>query len=254
MNAFDGIKWHYELLGFRGVCAEASFRLFGRPREFTVTPEGLTNRVYLRSSTSDLCAYRDVLIYKTKVYDAGIPNFSPTTIVDAGAHIGMASIGFAHAYPAARIVALEPEPANFNALVRNVSSYSNIVPIQAALWKEDGVVSLGQSTAHPKGAFQIVENGPTRVRAVTVRSLMRETGIPYIDLLKVDIEGAEKEVFESCDWIERVRVIAIELHDRITPGCRAAAQTAARGLQSCDRGEVTFYWNDHPRNGSDPQK
>ena len=253
MKAFDGIKWYYELLGLRGVCAEASFRLFGRPREFRVTPKGLVHSVHLRPSTSDLCAYRDVLIYKTKDYDAGILNFNPRTIVDAGAHIGMASIGFAQAYPAARIIAVEPEPANFNVLVRNVSSYRNIVPIQAALWKADGEVSLGPSTAHPKGAFHIVDGGPIRARALTVRSLMRETGIPCIDLLKVDIEGAEKEVFESCDWIETVQVIAIELHERVKPGCRTAVQTAARHLQSCDRGEITFYWNEHHRNGPDPQ-
>jgi len=244
VNAFDGLKWHYELLGIRGVCAETSFRLFGRPAEFTLTPRGFDHMIHLRPKTSDLCAYRDVLIYKTKHYDPRIPNFSPKVIVDAGAHIGMASIGFARAYPQAKIIALEPEPENFNALVRNVAPYPLIVSMQAALWKEDGIISLGSSTIHPKGAFQIMDGGPIRVRSVTMGSLMRENGIVFVDLLKLDIEGAEKEVFESCDWTQRVGVIAVELHDRVKPGCRAAVQEAARGFRSCDRGEVTFYWSE----------
>jgi FkbM family methyltransferase len=161
--------------------------------------------------------------------------------VDAGAHIGMASILFALEYPTARIIAIEPEPSNFAALVRNTASYKTITPIQAALWREDGQVTLGASNAHPKGAFQIVENGTQRVRAITMDTLMHETGIHSIDFLKVDIEGAEVEVFESCPWIRNVRVIAIELHDRVRPGCSSVVKNAARDLHCDQRGEVTFF-------------
>ena len=130
----------------------------------------------------------------------------------------MASILFALKYPTARIIAIEPEPSNFAALVRNTTPYKIITPIQAALWREDGEVTLGPSTAHPKGAFQIVDNGRQRVRAITMDTVMREAGIDSIDLLKMDIEGAEIEVFESCPWIKKVQVLAIELHDRVRPG------------------------------------
>jgi FkbM family methyltransferase len=160
--------------------------------------------------------------------------------VDAGAHIGMASILFALKYPHARIIAIEPESSNFAALVRNTAPYKTITPIQAALWQEDGEVTLGPSNAHPKGAFQIVENGRQRVRAIKMDTLMRETGIASIDLLKVDIEGAEIEVFQSCSWIKSVRVIAIELHDRVRPGCSSVVKNAARGLRFDQQGEVTF--------------
>jgi FkbM family methyltransferase len=161
-------------------------------------------------------------------------------IVDAGAHIGMASISFVLRYPQAMVVAVEPEPTNFAALLRNVAPYKNIVPVKAALWEDDGEVWLGPSNVHPKGSFEIVDRGQVQVRAITIRSLMRELRIPSIDLLKLDIEGAEKEVFETCDWIESVGTIAIELHDRVKPGCRAAMQAAARNFRFEDRGAVTF--------------
>jgi hypothetical protein len=50
----------------------------------------------------------------------------------------------------------------------------------------------------------------------------------HIDILKVDIEGSEKEVFEnSSTWIDRIRVIVIELHDRYKKGCSQAVWRAA---------------------------
>ena len=234
-------KWYYEFSGIRGVSAATSFRLVGRPRELAITPSGARYPVFLRLSTSDVCSYRDVLICQDKRYDPGIPDFSPQTIIDVGAHIGMASLLFAYRYPKTRIIAVEPEPANFTALVRNVSPYKNIVPVQAALWKEDGEVGLGKSTAHPKGAFAIAEEGERRVRAITMGTLMKETGVNTIDFLKVDIEGAEKEVFQNCAWLKNVRVMAIELHDRVRPDCRSAVESAAIGFR-CDRqGDVTFF-------------
>jgi FkbM family methyltransferase len=241
VGVWRGLKWYYEVCGGRGVCAVASFRLCGRPRELAIVPPQSNHQVYLRIDTSDFCAYRDVLIFKSKSYDPSVPDFSPSTIVDVGAHIGMASILFALKYPAARIISIEPEPSNFAALMRNTAPYKTITPIQAALWREDGEVTLGPSHAHPKGAFQTFGNGQQQVRAVTLETLMREINIPSIDLLKVDIEGAEVEVFESCPWISNVQVIAIELHDRVRPGCSSVVKNAAGVLRCHQKGEVTFF-------------
>jgi FkbM family methyltransferase len=246
MSILDGIAWYYDLCGVRGIGAAASFQLFDWPRELTVTARGTSHPVHLRMGTSDFCAYKDVLVCREKEYDPRMADFSPSVIVDAGAHIGMASISFACSYPQARIIAVEPEPSNFAALLRNIAPYQNIVPVNAAIWKDDGEVCLGPCEVHPKGAFQIVERGQVLVRAMTMRTLMREMGIQVIDFLKVDIEGAEKETFEACDWIESVRTIAIELHDRVKPGCRAALQMAATDFRFEDRGEVTFCFSQRP--------
>jgi FkbM family methyltransferase len=234
-------KWYYEFSGMRGVSAATSFRVFRRPRELAITPPESSYPVFLRLSTSDVCSYRDVLICQDKPYDPRIPNFSPHVVVDVGAHIGMASLLFGHRYPKARIIAVEPEPANFVALVRNTSPYKNIVPVQAALWKEDGEVRLGKSSAHPKGAFAIAEDGDQRVRAVTMETLMRENELSTIDFLKVDIEGAEREVFQNCAWIKNVGVMAIELHDRVQPGCWSTVQSATADFCSDRQGDVAFF-------------
>jgi FkbM family methyltransferase len=248
MGLWQGLKWYYEVCGSRGICAVASFRLLGRPRELAIAPLQFNQPVHLRIDTSDFCAYRDVLIFRSKSYDPGLPGFSPTTIVDVGAHIGMASILFAIQYPAARIIAIEPEPSNFAALVRNTTPYKTITPIHAALWREDGEVFLGASQAHPKGAFQLVKDGGLQVRAVTMDTVMRETGIDSIDLLKVDIEGAEIEIFKSCPWIRKVRVLTIELHDRLRPGCTWAVKNATKDFHFTQQGEVTVFYRTRESN------
>jgi len=86
-----------------------------------------------------------------------------------------------------------------------------------------------------------VEDGDQRVRAVTMETLMKENGISTIDFLKVDIEGAEKEVFQNCTWIKNVRVIAIELHDRLRPDCLSTVQSAAVDFRSDRQGDIAFF-------------
>lgn len=119
---------------------------------------------------------------------------------------------------------MEAEASNFAILAKNVGRYANISPIHAALWNRDGEIGVSEpdpaSGAFGKWGFVAREDGGARVRAVTMRTLLAEMNIDRVDLLKVDIEGAEKEVFETCDWMERVGVLIIEIHDRFRPGCK----------------------------------
>lgn len=241
MGFLQGLKWYHEICGIKGILGVSSFRLCGSPRELTVVPAETPQPVHLRIGTSDFCSYADVLIRKTKSYIPAIVDFDPQTIIDVGAHVGISSILFALKYPRAKIFAVEPEESNFRALVRNVKAYRNIVPIRAALWRQDGEVGLTQSDAHPKGSYRVTENGTQMVRAITMTALMRDARIESIDLLKVDIEGAEIQVFADCPWIGKVGVIAIELHDRVRPGCRSMVKAAAGDFQCDEVGEVTFF-------------
>lgn len=172
--------------------------------------------------------------------------FMPKTIVDLGANIGMASVYYANQYPEAKIVAVEAEASNFAALCRNVRSYRNTLPVHAAVWSGDGLVTMTTPEGTDAGidtlTFAVREGDGTQVRSVTMTTLMRETGISSIDLLKVDIEGAEKEVFEAAsDWIHGIGCIAIELHDRFKPGCASALRSVTGDFLESQRGETTFY-------------
>ena len=242
MSVLDGLAAYYRMFGLRGVLAISAYRLSERPKEITAHPPGIRNPVQIRVRTSDPSTYEGILLRGEYVFD--LP-FSPKIIVDAGANIGMASIYFAHTYPEAKIIAIEPEASNYAVLARNVLPYPAIVPVHAALWNRDGEINVGQPNpatgASGKWAFVTHEGSGPKVRAITMQTLMGEMCIPVIDLAKIDIEGAEQEVFEDTRWLTGVGCLMIELHDRFRPGCSAVVEPAMKGFAHSQRGETTFY-------------
>lgn len=241
-RVIECLRIYHRPLGIRGVGAICSYRLFGWPKELAVAPAGMRSPVYIRMRTTDVSVYHEVL--NCGQYAIDLP-FSPKIIVDAGANIGMASLYFATKYPYARIIAIEPEISNFAILAQNVAAYPNIVPIHAALWNRDGGIGVNTPESFEnlqnKVGFVVREGQGVPVRAITLRTLMREMGIPSIDILKVDIEGAEKEVFDACDWMDTINCLMIELHDRFKPGSSAAVDAVADGFLSSKHGETTVY-------------
>jgi FkbM family methyltransferase len=240
---FWGFRMYQRPLGAKGVLAYCSHRVFGSPKTIVVKATEISNPVTLRIRTTDVSGYEQILLRGH--YGLSLP-FVPQTIVDLGANIGMASLYYAHAYPEARIVAVEAEASNFEVLLRNVRPYPKILPIHAAIWNRDGEVAMTTPPEADGGIDKTIfiahEGEGTRVRAITMRTLMEDARISSIDLLKVDIEGAEKEVFETArEWIQNVRCIAIELHDRFKPGCRPAVSAVTEDFLESEKGETTIY-------------
>jgi FkbM family methyltransferase len=244
MSLVAGFRSHYQSLGVRGVLAATGRRLIGHPKTITVRPKSVRHPVTLRLHTTDLGAYEGVLLAREYEVERHEP---PKVILDAGANIGMASLYFANRHPEARIVAVEAESSNYRILAHNVRHYPQITPIHAALWKTDGWINVSApdpaSGAHGEWGFVTTRNagGGPQVRSLTVQTLMRETGVQAFDLAKIDIEGAEIEVFEDSSWLSGVRCLMIELHDRFRPGCGAKVEPAMSGFARTQRGETVFY-------------
>jgi FkbM family methyltransferase len=243
MGILRGFADHYNVFGIRGVLAVSACRLMGHPAAITAHPPGVRHAITIRLRTTDGSVYRDILL-RGEYGNFDLP-FTPKTIVDAGANTGMASIYYTHRYPNARIISIEAEASNFEILRRNVAKYPNVTPIHAALWNRDGFINVSEpdpaTGAFGKWGFVTSEAPGSQVRAITMRTLMTEREIDSIDLLKLDIEGAEKEVFESCDWMDHIRALVVELHDRFKPGCSAAVAARTSGYSRSERGELTLY-------------
>jgi FkbM family methyltransferase len=179
--------------------------------------------IHLRPFSTDVKVFREIFLFRTYLYDISP---SPCVIVDAGANTGLSSVFFACRFPAATVYAIEPERSNFDCLLRNIKHYGNITAVQTALWCRDTVLKIHDQD-EDQWAFTVEEcnnDDPHAFTAMSLTSLMQRYQISHIDLLKLDIEGAEKEVFlENCDyWLMRTKVIMIELHDWIKPGCSSA--------------------------------
>jgi FkbM family methyltransferase len=181
----------------------------------------------LRSSTADINVFEQIFIRGQYRFQL---SYEPKLIVDAGAHIGCATVYFALTYPHAVIIALEPEPRNFELLATNTAAYRNVVPLRAALWGKPSAMSIVDSGAST-WAFRVREDAASQAAGIlglTMSEIIAWCGMVPVDLLKIDVEGAEKEIFagDCSAWLDHVGTIMIETHDRITPGCSQALARA----------------------------
>jgi FkbM family methyltransferase len=204
---------------------------FGRS-EFQINVPGIAHPVWIRPHTSDVDVFDQIFI--GEAYD--LPFAIPAgLILDLGANVGYASVYFAKRYPDARIVAVEPETSNFQALARNTEPYSNVIAVEAAIWPRAEQLAVDKSG--PAWAFQVTAKGTAgmpSVNGITIDDVLARWGNgTSVDLLKIDIEGAEKELFSApCDsWLARTRIIVIELHDRTVPGCEQALERTTRNYR-----------------------
>jgi len=187
--------------------------------------------VFLRSSTSDALNFEQIFICRQ--YE---PPFhwhkKVNLVIDAGAYIGLASVYFANRYPEAGILAIEPEPSNFNMLKLNTSLYPKVSLIQGAVWNNSSVLTIANPSAK-KWAFQVREasnsasTGP-KISGIKISDALKLSGSTHIDILKLDVEGAEVEIFSSNyeDWLAKVDLLIVELHDRRRPGCSSSFYSA----------------------------
>jgi FkbM family methyltransferase len=181
----------------------------------------IRGEIFFRETPSDHYTFGDIFeqeVYKTVLRH--VPNCS--TIVDLGANIGFASLYFAAIYPSARMVAVEPNRENFELLRTNLSGLireGRCIPLQAAVWsarKSLAVDPKWQVGAY--NAFRLLDQEATQssnefVEGFTMDEILLISKLPTVDLLKVDIEGAEVELFRNdISWLSRVRAIAIEFH------------------------------------------
>lgn len=174
---------------------------------------------------------------------------NPKVIVDAGANVGTSALYFSKRFPAAQIIAIEPEQSNFEMLTLNVSDRSNVIPVHAALWGAKGHRIIKDRSTGDWGYTMIDVTGSAKstgqdIECVTVNEIMKRFSIDFIDLLKLDIEGSEKNVLEhSSGWIHQVGVISVELHDRIVMGCDRSFYLATTDFTVFERSgeKVTAY-------------
>jgi FkbM family methyltransferase len=254
MAIIDGIRGTYSLFGFSGLVLVTKSRLLRKPVEVAVSAPGILHPVHLRLRTSDVSVFSQVFVIDE--YNMEFQKY-PRVIVDAGANIGLTSIFYANKYPEARILAIEPESSNYEILKKNIAPYSKITAVHAGLWKDNkdlNVVDPGLG----KYGFQTMDHRESgrsdnieSVPGVTIDRLMADYELEHIDILKIDIEGAEKEVFENASsWINRVGVVEVEMHDRLKTGCSQAVYAATKTFDfECRKGETVFlvrkeYWGE----------
>lgn len=189
----------------------------------TLKSKKFKNSIQIRKSDSDLPIFYQV--FAELQYDVDYYlNFNPINIIDCGANVGYSSLYFANHFPNAKIIAIEPQKNNYKQLQINLRNYPNVNTINAAIW--DKKISLIiKDEDEWSASFEVTEQNTNQqenlnLEGITIQELMEKNNMPTIDILKIDIEGAEYNLFSNNphSWLSITKCLIIELHDLLSPG------------------------------------
>jgi FkbM family methyltransferase len=175
--------------------------------------------IYLRTYAGDIRMFYEIFWEEAYRLPPALVKGSMVG-VDAGANIGMTALYFSIICPGSRIFCIEPDADNFRMLRQNLAAErERVVLIEAALYDRDGRVGFGRERWAYNSRIDERDDrdGPDEnsgtVKAVRLDSLLDQYRLEWVDLLKIDIEGAEDKVFSGGGgWLSRVAMILIEVH------------------------------------------
>ncbi|OJW75067.1 FkbM family methyltransferase [Spirosoma sp. 48-14] len=178
--------------------------------------------IHLRKLGSDNLVFHQVIYsdeYAVVKSILKLNNIIVKNILDCGANIGLTTIEMSICFPNANIVSIEPDKLNFKQLCLNTKEYENVYCEECAIWYEERTLYLDESFRdNLEWSRRTIEKSKTgaEVKGTTIEQILNKYNIDVIDLLKIDIEGAEKYLFDKVEYLsflENTRVIAIEIHD-----------------------------------------
>lgn len=186
----------------------------------------------IREGTSDINVFKQIFVLRD--YNIKL-NIKPKLIIDAGAYVGYSSLYFSSMYPDAQIIAIEPEESNFKMLEKHTRDISNIKRIKAGLWYKDSLLKIVDEGLGKWGVMtkEVSKQKDYDIKGITIDTILKGSNFDEIDILKIDIEGAEKELFSKNfeSWLGKVNILIIELHDRLKEGCSESFYSAMNKYQ-----------------------
>ncbi len=180
----------------------------------------LTNSISLRKGTSDVPTFYQVFL--DEQYHVLSKYKSAKVVIDAGANIGLFALKIHSSIPDAVIICLEPDKSNFDLLTKNIIKYPKIKAINCGLWNKDTKLRVYDKYDYGNWGFVVEEDLLSgTISALTIDTIMNQNQLSEIDILKIDIETSEKQLFSSNyqEWLPKVKVILIEFHDWLEKGC-----------------------------------
>ena len=181
----------------------------------------IAGKVWLREPGTDCGTFMEVAIRQIyKRVTERIPDCR--YVLDLGGNIGLASLFFATRFPKCQIAIVEPDKGNYELLQRNLAGLVACGRCQlfhGAVWSDN--VPLVVSAPLEGTEFDAIQvscaspclEAGVSVQGYTIASLLELSHFPHVDILKIDVEGAEVELFRGdMVWLSKVNAITIEFH------------------------------------------
>lgn len=219
-------EYYFHLIAFKGFLKQENNKNF-----VSYYPNfGVTARLRKRPS-SDLNVFAQIYQYDEykpliETFQKHFPNDKKLNIIDAGSNIGLASVYLSKHFPSSNFICIEPDTSNFESINYNleVNKIKNVIKIKGGLWSKNTNLKIVNDFRDQKDWSIRVEETTEAgdLKAFSVNYLMKEHHFEVIDILKIDIEGSEKEAFTSSNadvsFLSKTKCIAIEIHDEFN--CR----------------------------------
>jgi FkbM family methyltransferase len=213
-------------------------------------------RMLLRRHTTDFHIFNQV--FRSQEYEPILALFGqmersgPVRIVDAGSNVGCSPIWWLCCFPGAEVVAIEPDANNFNLMEENVSlnhAGKSVVALRRALWSSAEKLHISQDFRDGREyAFSVspaASSAPQdAVDGITLPEILASREWSGIDILKVDVEGAERYLFEEMQQAEinlrGVSILALEIHDEVADRQKIEINLRRLGFELSHHHETVF--------------
>ncbi len=226
-------------------------------KDFVVYYPNFSATIKLRKRpSSDLNVFNQVYEYKeyqpvVEVFKKHFPNVSELNFIDAGSNIGLTSVFFSKFFPNSRFINIEPDTSNFETMSYNLAAngIESVEQIKGGVWSTNSYLNIVSDFRDKNDwSFRVEETQePTDIKAYSINHLIEKNKFDCIDILKIDIEGSEKEVLTSAkadvSYLAKTKCIAIEIHDEFD--CREAIYEVLKkyNFEFFNSGELTIGIN-----------
>ncbi len=207
-------------------------------------------------SHSDIFVFKQIFEYQEYkvIYEIlNSLNQDHYTIVDAGANIGLTSLYLSNKLSNCKCILIEPDKNNFKQLTSNVGRNElllDTICIDKALSSNSKKLFSLENNFRDELDWSIraLEDDSGTVQSIDLYDIVDQyLGTP-IDLLKMDIEGGEFEVFtndKNCAFLDHFKVLAIEIHDEVGDRKEIERQLALHNFTYFNSGELTIGINNN---------
>ncbi len=193
-------------------------------REFIQINNSTYGTIYLRPYTSDKDVYLQVFVnegYKSviSIYEQ-IFKEQPKKIIDCGSNIGLTTVYFKSKYPEATFLAIEPFTDNVSMMRLNfeMNNVKKVGIIEGGIWSKNETLSLRRGFRDGKEwsiSIGKPDGSQGEISAFSILDIINQEG--EVDILKIDVEGSEKQIFTDLEYakrfLQKVKCVAIEIHD-----------------------------------------
>ncbi len=232
-----------------------SYEINSDNNAYIISKNGISYRI--RKKSTDFLVFEQVILNQEyKPFLKLIKKYSQNkglNLVDAGSNVGFASLYLNEHLNINRIVSIEPSKENIKNLKENFHSNSitNIHIYETGLWEKKTRLKLDTNFRDGREwslrLIETNENDPDGFDCISIENIFNDEKIEIIDILKIDIEGGEKEVFKAFEKdnsiLSKIKFIAIEIHDEVADRAKINTQLINAGFEIETVGETTIGVN-----------